>query len=99
MDDVRRLKRQRNLLLLVAFPVLPFVAIYSLISKARKRRSQKALLTRFSYFHRREENDICSWLEEYRSDLIERLAKLFPGYPTKWLEEARQILSESPPSE
>lgn len=73
MDKIKKLKRQRNWLLLGALPFLPVIAVFMLLEHVRKRQIKKSTLTTFARFHGRDPERIMSWLESFQEDLEQRL--------------------------
>ncbi|MFK7878301.1 glycosyltransferase [Roseobacter sp.] len=73
MDKIKKLKRQRNWLLLGALPFLPFIAVFMLMERLRKRQVKKVTLTTFARFHGRDPEQIVRWLESFQDDLVRRL--------------------------
>ncbi|MCZ0814011.1 glycosyltransferase [Roseovarius sp. EGI FJ00037] len=88
MDQIRKLKRQRNWLLLAAFPILPFTLARMLILRRRKQRLERAAQAAFALYHRRDPAEIMQWLESFRQDLSDRLAS---GGLHDMAEAARKI--------
>jgi len=88
MDQVRKLKRQRNWLLLAAFPILPFTLARMLILRRRKRRMEQAALKAFAGYHGRDPEAITRWLEDFRRELVSGLTS---GGLRDMTEAARRI--------
>lgn len=73
MDTIKKLKSQRNWLLLAAFPFLPFFVLIALLQRSQKNRMRAFSLATFARFHGRSPQQISAWLGEFRSDLTTRL--------------------------
>ncbi|MEM8632394.1 MAG: glycosyltransferase [Pseudomonadota bacterium] len=77
MDEIRELKRQRNWLLLAAFPFLPLIAVYAVVRRGRKKRknSDKPVFETFARFHNRQAGEIREWMEAFKAELDHRLRR------------------------
>jgi len=94
MDQIKKLKRQRNWLLLAAFPILPFTLARMLILRRRKRRVEQAALEAFARYHGRDPATITQWLENFRQDLVSGLTS---GGLQDMADAARKIEPLIPP--
>lgn len=73
MDKIKKLKRQRNWLLLGALPALPVIMVLMLMERVWKRYVRNSTLTTFARFHGRDPKQVARWFDGFRKDLEQRL--------------------------
>lgn len=73
MCDVRKLKRQRTLLLVAAFPLIPLALLMMFVKNRKKAALWKKMVAVFAGIHGRDPSIVEGFLNDYRKDLEDRL--------------------------